>query len=80
MLRDGQASNQAEAARKIGVSRSRITQLLNLTHLAKPIKNYLLKTKDGNGKIRERNLRPLTQLHKREQIQAFRRLVGTLQS
>ena len=48
MLSMGVAKNKAEIARIEGVSRARVTQILNLTNLAPEIKNYLNFTADQN--------------------------------
>jgi DNA-binding MarR family transcriptional regulator len=75
MLKTGEASTQAELARRLQLTRPRVTQLLNLLRLAKPIQHYLVKTKDAEGRIRERQLRALTQIEKAEQVRQFRRIV-----
>jgi len=40
------------------------------------IQEYQLKTKDGGGKIRERQLRGLTGMEEGKQVEEFRRLLA----
>jgi DNA invertase Pin-like site-specific DNA recombinase len=76
MLKTGEASTQSELARRLQLTRPRVTQLLNLLQLAKPIQRYLIKTRDADGRIRERHLRPLTQVNGGTQLKLFRKLAG----
>ena len=76
MLKAGEASTQSELAHRLQLTRPRVTQLLNLLRLAKPIQHYLIKTRDANGRIRERHLRPLTQVNATAQLKLFRKLAG----
>ena len=46
MLEKGVVKNLAELARKEGLSRARVTQILNLTKLAPKIQNYLMTITD----------------------------------
>ena len=54
-------TNQAEAARRLGLTRSRVTQLLSLTFLAPDIQDDLLQLKAVNQKepVTEREVRDL---------------------
>lgn len=75
-LKAGEVRNQSELARQVGVSHVRITQLLNLLKLTQAIQRYLVKTKDLDGRIRERQLRPLVSMtDPTTQIECFRRLL-----
>jgi len=61
--------SKAELARKIGVSRARVTQILNLINLAPEIRNYLNFTTDQNDlkTLTERRLRkefPISDIYK----------------
>lgn len=74
MLKSGEASSQADLALQLHLTRPRVTQFLNLLRLAKPIQHYLIRTKDADGMIRERQLRPLTQVNRVKQLKQFRTL------
>ncbi len=52
MLSMGVAKNKAEIARIEGVSRARVTQILNLINLAPEIRNYLNSVYNCNRPIR----------------------------
>ena len=70
--------SKADLARKIGVSRTRIIQILNLLNLDDAILKYLKSAKypEGNG-IPERQLRSLTKIKSHKlQRKKFRELVG----
>jgi hypothetical protein len=58
-VRDGVVKDYSEIARLTGVTRARVTQIVNLTLLAPEIQDALLRLPGGSG-ITERNLRPLT--------------------
>jgi hypothetical protein len=62
MLSMGVAKNKAEIARIEGISRARVTQILNLINLAPEIRNYLNFTADQNDlkTLTERRLRKIT--------------------
>jgi len=62
LLRDGLVADQAELARIGHVSRSRITQILNLLNLAPDIQEavlFLPRTKKGPAPLTEVDLRPI---------------------
>ena len=62
LLRDGVAKDYADLARLGGVTRARLTQIMNLLNLAPDIQEALLflpRTTQGTDPICERNLRPL---------------------
>jgi len=59
MINTGKVKNQAELARKLGISRARVTQILNLLKLNKNIIYYIEQLGDPMDKkvISESNLR-----------------------
>jgi len=62
MIRDGEVADQTELARLLYVSQPRMTQIMNLLHLAPDIQEALLflpPTKDGREPIHEKLLRPI---------------------
>lgn len=64
LLRDGVVSNQSELATLARVTQPRMTQILNLLHLAPDIQEDVLHLPlvlDGRDPITERDLRPTTQ-------------------
>jgi hypothetical protein len=78
MLSMGVAKNKAEIARIEGVSRARVTQILNLINLAPEIKNYLNFTADQNDlkTLTERRLRKISKIkNHRLQIENFQELL-----
>jgi len=61
-LREGVVADQADLARLGHVSRARITQIMNLLHLAPDIQEALLflpRVAEGRDPITERDLRPI---------------------
>lgn len=62
LIRDGVVADQAELARLGHVTRARITQIMNLLHLAPDIQEALLflpRVQRGKDPIQERQLRPI---------------------
>lgn len=62
LLRSGMVTNQAELAALGHVSRARVTQIMNLLHLAPDIQEEILflpRTTKGRDPIRERDIRPI---------------------
>ncbi len=62
MIRDGEVADQTELARLLHVSQPRITQIMNLLHLAPDIQEELLflpRTVSGRDPIHEKLLRPI---------------------
>jgi hypothetical protein len=55
----GEIQNQAEAARRVGLTRARLSQILHLTNLAPDLQEEILflETIDGREPLRERALR-----------------------
>jgi len=62
LIRDGEVTDLAEIARLGQVTRARVTQIMNLLHLAPDIQDAVLnlpRTEHGRDPIRERDLRPI---------------------
>jgi len=65
LLRDGKIADQSELARLTHVTQPRMTQIMNLLHLAPDIQEALLHLSpvaEGRDPITERDLRPITRL------------------
>jgi hypothetical protein len=65
LLRDGVVADQSELARLTHVTQPRMTQIMNLLHLAPDIQEALLHLAPvtaGNDPITERDLRPITRM------------------
>ena len=63
MLREGRVSSQSELARLVHVTQPRMTQIMNLLHLAPDIQEAILFLPcvfEGRDPITERDLRPIT--------------------
>ena len=74
LLESGQVHNQAEIARREGITRARVTQVMALLHLAPEIQQHILSMPDAVRRpaITERALRPIAQLKDtKEQRRAF---------
>jgi hypothetical protein len=79
MLEKGAVKNSAELARKEGLSRARVTQILNLTKLAPEIRNYLMTIADRKDLkiLTERRLREIAKIKDHlKQIRRFRELMN----
>lgn len=62
LIRDGEVRDLAEIARLGHVTRARVTQIMNLLHLAPDIQEAILslpRTESGRDPITERDLRPI---------------------
>jgi hypothetical protein len=62
LIRDGQVTDQSELARLAHVTQPRVTQIMNLLHLAPDIQESLLElppVRSGKPKITEKLLRPI---------------------
>ena len=59
MLDEREVRTQTELAIKLGMSRVRVTQLLNLLKLPRKLQIELIKTRDNAGRTGERQLRRL---------------------
>ena len=78
LVREGRVKDYAELARLGGISRARITQILNLRNLAPAIQERLLFLEGGEDGIHERALRQVAQkVDWHEQERQFALLVGT---
>ena len=78
LLTSGAVSNQAALARREGLTRARVTQILGLLRLAPKIQHHILSMPDmiGRPSITERALRRVTRLEQLgAQRQAFQQLV-----
>jgi len=78
MLSIGVAKNKAEIARIEGVSRARVTQILNLINLAPEIRNYLNSTAAQNDRkhLTERQLRKIAKIESHKlQIEKLQKLL-----
>ena len=65
LLESGQVRDQAELARLGRVSRARLTQIMNLLHLAPDLQEQLLSlpgTAGGRDAVFERDLRPIAKV------------------
>ena len=74
----GVVKNKAEIARIEGVSRARVTQILNLINLAPEIRNYLNYMADQNDHktLTERRLRKIAKIDNHQlQIENFQKLL-----
>jgi DNA invertase Pin-like site-specific DNA recombinase len=77
LVRTGRVKDYAELARLGGVSRARVSQVLNLRNLAPPIQERLLFLEGAVGAIQERALRRVAQsVNWEEQQRRFEELVG----
>jgi hypothetical protein len=78
LLRDGVVANQTELARLAHVTQPRMTQIMNLLHLAPDIQEAVLslpRTFDGRDALNERALRPIASMQSwRMQRAAWTRL------
>lgn len=65
LLEDGVVSDQSELARLVHVTQPRMTQIMNLLHLAPDIQEEILHlppVSEGRDTVTERDLRPMTQM------------------
>ncbi len=78
---DPAVTTRADLAREMGVSRARVTQIMNLLRLDSEIQEKLLKLEDQRA-IRffsERRLRPLIQIEDpRRQLREFERMLAQI--
>ena len=81
VLKDPSVTSKAEVARRIGVSRARVCQVLKLLDLDEKILEYLKKTSHTERVycISERRLRPIAAVKDREQqIRMFNKIIREL--
>ncbi len=78
MLDSGEVASQADLARREGLSRPRVTQILNLLKLAPEIQQAVLELPVGTPErlVTERKLRDLSSLHKDRQVAAFQEMTN----
>jgi len=78
---DPSVKTQADLAREMGVSRVRITQIMNLLRLASEVQELLLRL-ENQGAIRlfsERRLRPLVQIEDpKRQVREFEKMLAQI--
>jgi ParB-like chromosome segregation protein Spo0J len=82
LLIKGLVNTQAEIARKEGLTRARVTQIMNLNKLAPEIKNYLknMENPDEIQYLNEKHLRPLIQTKDHQkQIRKFEEIKRRLE-
>jgi len=78
LLESGQVHNQAEIARREGITRARVTHLMGLLRLAPEIQQHILSMPDMvlRPAITERALRPIARIaQSKDQIHAFEQLL-----
>ena len=78
LLESGEASNQAAIARREGITRARVTQVMGMLRLAPEIQKHILSLPDmvRRPAITERALRPIAQLPQhQDQLHAFQELL-----
>lgn len=80
LIRDGEVKDLAEIARLGQVTRARVTQIMNLLHLAPDIQEAILalpRVETGRDPITERELRPIAAIPDwRKQRAAWRGICG----
>jgi hypothetical protein len=75
----GEIASQADIARREGITRARVTQILRLLRLAPEIQKHVLRLPDTDQRpsVTERALRPIAQMDpSTEQIEKFQQLIG----
>jgi len=80
LLESGDVANQADIARREGITRARVTQVMGMLRLAPEIQQHVLSLPDmvRRPAITERALRPIAQIDSpKEQLQAFQALAET---
>ena len=80
LLESDETASQAKIARREGITRARVTQVMGMLRLAPEIRQHILSMPDmvGQPVITERALRPIAKLEERkEQSAAFFELVKT---
>ena len=79
LLKSGEAANQADIARREGISRVRVSQVMWMLRLAPEIQQHVLAMPEmiGRGAVTERALRPIAQLDDvADQQVRFQELIG----
>jgi len=78
VLQDPSVTSKAEVARRFGVSRARVCQMLKLLELDQSILEYLKDVADDEGAehFTERKLRPIASVRNRDQqVKMFNKLI-----
>ncbi len=77
MIDDGQVASRAELATRLGVSRARVTQVLQLLTLASPAIDAIVQLGDPLSEqiVSERSLRQLVRMDHRQQGQWLNRVL-----
>jgi hypothetical protein len=78
LLESGEASNQAAIARREGITRARVTQVMGMLRLAPKIQEHILSMPEmvGRPAISERALRPCSQIEDQKvQFEEFQELL-----
>jgi hypothetical protein len=80
LLDDGEVPSRAELARREGITRARVTQIMKLLSLAPNIQEAILALPSGIPErlVTERRLRPLVEMGQSDQRAAFHALIGGL--
>jgi len=79
LLESGKAASQAEIARREGVTRARVTQVLGMLRLAPEIQNRIVTLPKSvrPSSVTERLIRPITAITDyHDQIREFQKLLG----
>jgi hypothetical protein len=79
LLASGEALNQADIARREGITRARVTQVMGLLRLTPEIQQQVLSLRDmvRRPAITERALRPIAQIESpKEQLARFREVIA----
>lgn len=78
LLESGKGITQADIARREGLSRARVTQIMDLLNLAPDIQKYIHSMPVSLRKpiVTERSLRHISQIEVMRQIEAFEKLVN----
>lgn len=81
LLDSGEVRNRAELARRFGVSRARVTQIMSILNLPAPVVDALSTTfPDEKSRVTERRLRAILSLPtEQEQSRAFEELRASAQ-
>ncbi len=81
MLQNGEATDQSSFARTMQITQPRMTQILNLLHLAPDIQEAILflpRTLKGNDPIHEKMLRPITaEMNWRKQREMWQKILDS---
>ncbi|MDZ4754589.1 MAG: hypothetical protein SGJ09_06400 [Phycisphaerae bacterium] len=83
LLRDGEVKDLAEIARLGQVTRARVTQIMNLLHLAPDIQQEILalqRVESGRDPITERELRPIAAIPDWRKQRAAWRVLASCQA